>query len=138
MTVYPFPSEEQIRLAAYYRFLERRRSGGSGDAVSDWLEAEQASITVEATAPRVDPDRGVVYAEAPEDADDLSALKGVGAKMVEKLNDLGVFRFAQIAAWTPETIASFGKRIGNSKRIEREDWVGQARKLVAKGETSAA
>ena len=36
----PANGEEAVRVAAYYHYLDRMRSGRSGDAVADWLEAE--------------------------------------------------------------------------------------------------
>jgi hypothetical protein len=34
------PTDENVRLAAYYRYLER--GGGPGDALGDWTDAERA------------------------------------------------------------------------------------------------
>lgn len=34
------PSEEEIRVAAYYRWLEREKGGAPGDELDDWMEAE--------------------------------------------------------------------------------------------------
>ncbi len=36
----PANGEEAVRVAAYYHYLDRIRSGQPGDAVADWLEAE--------------------------------------------------------------------------------------------------
>ena len=33
---------EKVQLQAYYNFLNRTRSGESGNEVSDWFEAEKA------------------------------------------------------------------------------------------------
>jgi hypothetical protein len=38
-------SHQQIRHRAYEIFLERRNTGREGNAVSDWLEAEQEICT---------------------------------------------------------------------------------------------
>ncbi|WP_378945453.1 hypothetical protein [Paracoccus sp. R86501] len=63
--------------------------------------------------------------------DDLQAIKGVGVKIAEALNEAGVTRFDQIAAWDEETIDAFASRIGRgAARIRGDDWVGQARELA--------
>lgn len=63
-------------------------------------------------------------------ADDLKALSGVGPKIEKTLNQLGIFHFDQIAAWTPEEVRWIGVHLAFPGRIEREDWVGQAKKLA--------
>ena len=40
----PANGEEAVRVAAYYRYLDRHRSGRPGDAVADWLEAEHDMV----------------------------------------------------------------------------------------------
>ncbi len=44
--------EDEIRLRAYYRYLERERD--EGDAMSDWLEAESDVLGRHATGVDVD------------------------------------------------------------------------------------
>lgn len=67
--------------------------------------------------------------------DTLTLLKGLGPKAASLLNDLGVTRFDQIAAWNEADIAAIDARMGAFKgRISRDRWVEQAR-LLAKGDT---
>ena len=47
----------------------------------------------------------------------------------EKLHGLGVTSYAQIADWTAEDIARVDTELNFKGRIEREDWIGQAREL---------
>ncbi|MFK8026752.1 MAG: hypothetical protein AB8C40_01710 [Gammaproteobacteria bacterium] len=62
--------------------------------------------------------------------DDLKLIKGVGPKLEGILNDLGIFTFAQIAAWTQKDIDEISTKLGSFKdRISRDDWVKKARKL---------
>jgi len=71
---------------------------------------------------------------APEGApDDLSKIAGVGPKLVEKLNELGIYHFSQIAAWTPENIEWLDDHLKFKGRVDRDDWVGQARGFMADG-----
>jgi predicted flap endonuclease-1-like 5' DNA nuclease len=75
---------------------------------------------------------GIVAAE--RDSDDLSQLKGVGPKLVALLSELGVTRFDQIAAWTPDEIEAIDARLGTFKgRIARDNWIEQAA-FLAKGD----
>lgn len=72
----------------------------------------------------------------PEQGDDLLRLKGVGPKLNQLLIELGVTRYAQIAAWTDADIAAIDARLGNFKgRPTRDQWVDQARYLAA-GDTA--
>ncbi|MEM9765279.1 MAG: NADH-quinone oxidoreductase subunit E [Pseudomonadota bacterium] len=71
-----------------------------------------------------------LYTEAPEGGgDDLQKLKGVGPKLEGVLHGLGVYTFAQIASWGPDEIAWVDTRLNFKGRIERDDWVGQAKAL---------
>lgn len=63
--------------------------------------------------------------------DDLKWIRGVGPVNEGVLNGLGVRRFTQIAAWSPETAQWVGRHMRLSGRIEREGWIEQARLLAA-------
>ena len=66
------------------------------------------------------------------DQDDLLRLKGVGPKLHALLIELGVTRFAQIAAWTDQDIALIDARLGTFKgRPVRDQWIDQAKYLAA-------
>ncbi len=71
-------------------------------------------------------------AAAKSEADDLTQISGVGPVIVKKLNDLGVTTFAEIAAWSKDDIAAMDEKLNFKGRIERDDWLKQAKKL-AKG-----
>lgn len=63
-------------------------------------------------------------------ADDLKRIKGVGPKLEGVLNELGVYHFDQIAAWTEKELEWVDNNIGNfSGRAVRDDWIGQAKAL---------
>ena len=63
-------------------------------------------------------------------ADDLTKISGVGTVLVEKLAQFGVTRFAQIAAWTEDDIIAFDDKLNFKGRIERDDWIAQAKALM--------
>ena len=68
-------------------------------------------------------------------ADNLCRIKGIGFTIEEKLHNLGIYHFDQIAAWTEEEIKWVDKHLAFSGRILREDWIGQAKILAAGEET---
>ncbi len=68
-------------------------------------------------------------------ADDLKRIKGVGPKLEGILNDMGFYHFDQIAEWGAEQIAWVDARLQFKGRIERDNWVDQAKRLAAGGET---
>lgn len=75
------------------------------------------------------------YPTAPADAgkgDDLKLISGVGPKLEERLHELGITTFEQIAAWTADDIARLDEQLKFHGRIERDDWIGQARALLGK------
>lgn len=64
--------------------------------------------------------------------DDLEEIVGVGPMLAELLHDVGVYYFWQVAEWTKEDIAYVDGKLNHFKgRIERDNWVGQARELAA-------
>lgn len=67
--------------------------------------------------------------------DDLKRIKGVGKKLEERLNALGVISFSQIAAWSPSDVDAVDEHLSFHGRIAREDWIGQAKQLAAGQET---
>lgn len=77
------------------------------------------------TAPAIGPATGIVGP-----ADDLKQIAGIGPKLEKVLNDMGVRRFADIAGWSKADVARFDKTLGFEGRIGRDDWIGQAKKLM--------
>ena len=67
--------------------------------------------------------------------DNLTRIKGIGMKIEEALNDIGIYHFDQIAAWDAENIAWADSTLGFPGRAEREEWVTQAKALHAGEET---
>lgn len=67
--------------------------------------------------------------------DDLKRIKGIGPVNEKALNELGIFKFSQIAAWTPANVDWVEDFMSFPGRIEREDWIAQATKLAEGEET---
>ena len=68
-------------------------------------------------------------------ANDLKRIRGVGVLLEKRLNMLGYTRYAQIAAWTQADIDRVNQQLDFSGRIERENWIEQARILATGGQT---
>ena len=66
-----------------------------------------------------------------EGGDDLSLLSGVGPVLVKKLNEAGITTFRQIAELTPEQAKELDEKLSLRGRIEREEWIEQAKELMA-------
>jgi predicted flap endonuclease-1-like 5' DNA nuclease len=98
-----------------------------GDDLEDDLEdePEEAAATAEVTE---------LYNREPGGLrDNLRLIKGIGPAIEKTLNELGIFRYHQIAEMTEYDIDRVAQRLkGFSSRIHREDWIGQARDLQLK------
>ena len=70
-------------------------------------------------------------AAAVGEPDNLRLIKGVGPKLNGLLNNLGVTRFDQIAAWKAEDITEMDQYLETfSGRITRDSWIDQAKFLA--------
>ena len=98
-----------------------RQAGAEGAATG---AAAEAAEPVRGTPPPALP--------SPEgDPDDLKKISGIGPGIEKTLHGLGVYHFRQIAQFTPDNVAWIDQRLRFRGRIEREDWIGKARKLAA-------
>jgi small subunit ribosomal protein S2 len=64
------------------------------------------------------------------EADDLKRITGIDIKIEQKLNDVGVFHFWQIADLDAENLGLLDRRLKLKGQIEQGGWVAQAKKLV--------
>ena len=70
------------------------------------------------------------------DAEDLTQIKGITPDLFGRLKQLNCIKFDQIANFSDEDIANVDDTLNLQGRIEKDDWVGQAQRIIA--ETSAA
>lgn len=70
--------------------------------------------------------------EKPATPDDLKMISGVGPKIEGILHSLGIYTFSQVASWKKAEREWVDGYLRFKGRIEREDWVRQA-KALAKG-----
>lgn len=64
------------------------------------------------------------------EADDLKRITGVNFKLEQRLNDAGVFHFWQIADLAGDQLQALDRQLKLKGQIQKDDWVGQARKLM--------
>lgn len=74
-------------------------------------------------------------AAAPDVVDDLKRIRGIGVLIEKRLNALGVYTYEQIAKWTVSDIERVSVSLDFKGRIERENWIEQARILATGGQT---
>jgi NADH-quinone oxidoreductase subunit E len=70
----------------------------------------------------------------PATLDDLKLISGVGPKIEGTLHELGIFTFAQVAGWKKAERDWVDGYLNFKGRIERDDWVKQAKALAKGGE----
>lgn len=100
-------------------------ASGAKDAASDATSKVKGKVQSAAGKPKI--------AAAVGKADDLTRIKGVGPKLNELCQSLGVKRFDQIAAWSAADVAEVDQYLKIKGRIDRDEWVAQS-KLLAVGD----
>jgi large subunit ribosomal protein L21 len=91
--------------------------------------AKKKAVPKKAAAPKKD----AAPADA-GDADDLKKISGVGPVLEKKLNAVGITKFQDIIDLTPEKRDEVEEQLSFKGRMEREDWVGQAKQFIAEKE----
>ena len=70
-------------------------------------------------------------ASGERDESNLSLISGIGPTIEKKLRAAGIQTWSQIAAWTDADIAKFDDELALRGRATREEWVVQAKELLA-------
>ncbi|MEP0521839.1 MAG: polyhydroxyalkanoate depolymerase [Hyphomicrobiales bacterium] len=108
---------------------------GAKTAVAKTTKAKPASAKSEAKN-----DLASLLLSKPQGAaDDLKKISGVGPKLENTLNQIGVFHFAQIARLSEKAINELDDKLAFKGRIARDKWVEQATVLAepaVKGKTA--
>ena len=63
--------------------------------------------------------------------EDLTQIKGIDADLAGRLRQLNAIKLEQIANLSDDDIANLDEALQLDGRIEKDDWVGQAQRLVA-------
>lgn len=77
-----------------------------------------------------DPELGPIYNRKPALQDDLKKIHEIGHVLESKLHYYGIYRYEQIANWTPGIAAEFAQRLTLTDQIERDGWIAQAKDLM--------
>jgi large subunit ribosomal protein L21 len=77
------------------------------------------------------PAKAEAKADAARDESNLSLISGVGPTIEKKLIAAGITSWSQIAAWSEADIAKFDEELSLQGRATREEWVAQAKELLA-------
>lgn len=122
---------------------EPKKDDAKADATKDAPQKEAAPEKKEAKAekPAEKPaakqaDDKKAEADAPMfkrpdgEPDDLKKISGVGPVIEKKLHALGIIKYAQIAAFTKDDIEKVDEVLNFKGRIERDDWLSQAKTLA--------
>jgi len=98
--------------------------------VEEILDVVETSKEVEEATPESIGTKPTLFSEAPSEKYDLKKITGVGPKLEEAMNKLGIYQFAQVASWTNDEIMWVDDSLSVKGRIERDDWVGQVSELI--------
>lgn len=80
--------------------------------------------------------RGEAYTgDVPVSINDLKRIRGIGVLIEKKLYSMGVTSYEQVANWTRADIDRISQILDFKGRIERENWIEQARILASGGQT---
>ena len=63
--------------------------------------------------------------------DDLTQIKGITADIAGRLKQVNCYKVEQIATFSDEDIANVDETLNLKGAIEKQDWIGQAQKLLA-------
>lgn len=89
-------------------------------------------VNADAPAAEAAADEAAPLFTAPDAKDDLKKISGVGPVLEKKLNALGITTYEQIVNFSAEDIARVDEVLNFKGRIERDNWVEQAKELAGK------
>jgi predicted flap endonuclease-1-like 5' DNA nuclease len=93
------------------------------------MEKQQRSALKEARKPKAVP-KANGKKRPKQVRDDLQEIVGIGKVFEQALHELGIYSFAQIAAFDVKDVARVNMALKECKgRMEQDDWIGQAREL---------
>ncbi|MDI7864358.1 NADH-quinone oxidoreductase subunit E [Rhizobiaceae bacterium n13] len=94
----------------------------------------KAAVAAASTKPSLDDKSRPKGVDRPETPDDLKLISGVGPKIEGILHEIGIFTYVQIATWKKAEREWVDGYLNFKGRIDREDWVKQAKALAKGGE----
>jgi predicted flap endonuclease-1-like 5' DNA nuclease len=131
----PIKLPDAIREHEAARAAEAQTGGTAARADLGSLRSVRSEAYQNAPEPGPEAARRAATRAAGSVPSDLKRIRGIGVLIEKRLNTMGVASYEQIANWTAEDIAHFSRSLDFKGRIERENWVEQARILASGGST---
>ena len=127
-------SDEDDDEADFAEDEDNDEGAAAAEAILGRLEEEDALADTGEPEGSAEPVRPLALERPVEGApDDLTLIGGIGPRIQDVLNSLGIYHYDQIAEWTPENIAWIDDYLSFHGRVKREGWVEQAAILVGEG-----
>ena len=125
---------DDVRIASVRHELEDLSETAGVNAFSFGAPRTAHAMRVDAASNEIvsDDHKPALLAAAPaEGADNLKLIWGVGPKLESMLNEMGVYRFAQMAEWSEMNLRWVDQNLDTFRgRAARDRWVNQAQKLA--------
>ncbi|MDW7691799.1 helix-hairpin-helix domain-containing protein [Flammeovirgaceae bacterium SG7u.111] len=129
--------EELSREATWLRskneelFNEKDQLMQRVDDLEALLSDYDYAVNMHQNAMEANPTRLLFSDSSEEERDDLKKINGIGPFIEQKLNNIGIWTYRQISEFDDETVQRVTLAIAYFPgRIERDDWVGQAKRLI--------
>ncbi|MCF4097546.1 50S ribosomal protein L21 [Maritalea mediterranea] len=114
-----------------YRRKNGHRQHLSVVRITDILTGGAKPKATKKAAPKKEAAKAEAPAAKADAQDDLKLISGVGPALEKKLHAAGVTSLKQVAEFTKEDIERIDAELNFKGRIEREDWIGQAKDMLA-------
>lgn len=105
----------------------------SAKVVADEAIEKRARKAAKVAKVRKSAEKAAVVTAPVSSGDDLKRISGIGPKLANVLTGHGVVTFAQLADMDEAGLAALDAELGLEGRILRDDWAGQARRILATG-----
>jgi NADH-quinone oxidoreductase subunit E len=131
------PATAKAESAAIAKIAGDTRVEGGATTTLETGAATPAVVSKPATAaakPSLQDKNRPASIEKPATPDDLKLISGVGPKIEGTLHELGIFTYAQVAGWKKAEREWVDGYLNFKGRIDRDDWVKQAKALAKGGE----
>jgi large subunit ribosomal protein L21 len=113
-------NEETIRALAHQKWIDEGKPDGRDEIHWQWA---LAALTASAERPAQKTNAKIT--------DDISLIDGIGPKITKQLSAEGLTSLSQIAALSTAALAKLDTKLNLKGRSAREDWVAQAKELLA-------
>ena len=127
-------TDPKLKTPATARKEAAANAEAKGETRAEGGDAAAKQPLVSAGKPSLEDKNRPAGIERPATPDDLKLISGVGPKIEGILHELGIFTFAQVASWKKAEREWVDLYLNFKGRIERDDWVKQAKALAKGGE----